>query len=54
MGYGINDISLDSFLRSPGDAAFEKIWIPLKEAQLLTNPCQESKTFFVDDLFGTG
>ena len=33
-----NDISLDSLLRSPGDAAFEKIWIPLKEAQLLANP----------------
>ena len=28
-------------------------WIPLKEAQLQTNPWQESYTFFVDDFLGT-
>ena len=33
---------------------FRKRWIPLKEAQLQTNPWLESQKLFVDDLFGTG
>ena len=43
--HGTNVISLVSRARSEGDAAFENMLDPLKEAQLLANPWQESLIF---------
>ena len=49
-GHGKKNISLQSCVRSQGDAAVERMLDPIEGSH--ANPWQELWTFFADDLFG--
>ena len=53
QGYGTNDISLESRVRSQGDAAFEWILDPIEGSPAAGKSVAGILNLFVDDLFGT-
>ena len=52
--YGTNDISLESRVRSQGDAAFERMLDPIEGSPATGKSVAGILNPFVDDLFGTG
>ena len=52
--YGTNDISLESRVRSQGDAAFERMLDPIEGSPATGKSVAGIINLFVDDLFGTG
>ena len=53
-GYGTKDISLESCVRSQGDAACERMLDPIEGSPATGKSVAGIKHLFVDDLFGTG
>ena len=52
--YGTSDISLESCVRSKGDAAFERVLDPFEGSPVTGKSVAGILNPFVDDLFGTG
>ena len=52
--YGAHDISLESCVRSKGDAAFERLLDPFEGSPVTGKSVTGILNPFVDDLFGTG
>ena len=54
QGHGTNDISLESCVRSQGDAAFERMLDPIEGSQATGTSVAGIINLFVDDVFGRG